>query len=202
VIRRCDAIEGNGQRCWRAAGSFVECHLTIRLERSRRWWVELTKEWVDDGDKSVSFRVGATARRSALSLDGKFMSAPLLVTTKQLHKLYAAGACLAAGVGAMYLASFFVASVLLVVLLVAGTSIAIAAALYALRSVRCPKCKITWVQWSMGHQPVGSWLHWLLAFSECPGCGYVSPDSGSATRLTIGSSDRGVSSPMSQGGDR
>jgi hypothetical protein len=115
------------------------------------------------------------------------MSAPLLVTTRQLRKLYFAGACLMVGISLMYLASLFSASVLLVVLLVAGTSIALAGGLFGLRSVRCPQCNVAWVQWSMGHQPVGSWLHWLLAFSECPGCGYVSPDSGSATRLTIGS---------------
>jgi hypothetical protein len=114
-----------------------------------------------------------------------------LVTTQQSRKLYVAGACFVVGVGVMYLASLFVASVLLVVLLVVGTSIAIAGVLFALRSVRCPRCNLAWVQWSMGHQPAGSWLRWLLAFSECPGCGYVTLDSGSATRLTIGSSDRG-----------
>ena len=141
-------------------------------------------------------------RRSTSSLDGKFMSAPLLVTTRQLRKLYFAGACLMVGISLMYLASLFAASVLLIVLLVAGTSIALAGALFGLRSVRCPQCNVAWVQWSMRHQPAGSWLHWLFAFSECPGCGYIASVSGSATRLTNGSSDRGTASSVSQGGDR
>jgi hypothetical protein len=70
------------------------------------------------------------------------MSAPLLVKTQQSGKLYAAGACFAIGVGVMYLASLFVASALLVVLLVAGASISLSAALFALRSIRCPKCNL------------------------------------------------------------
>ena len=130
------------------------------------------------------------------------MSAPLLVITRQSRKLYAAGACFAVGVGVMYLASLFVASVLLVILLLVGTSIVLAGAIFALRSVRCPQCNLAWVQWSMGSRPVGSWLRWLLAFSECPGCGYVAPVLGSATRLTIGSSDRGAVSSVSQGEGR
>ena len=45
-------------------------------------------------------------------------------------------------------------------------------ALYALSSVRCPKCNLRWVWWSVKHQPHTQWLHWLYQFTECPRCKY------------------------------
>ena len=106
---------------------------------------------------------------------------PLLVTTGQRSKLARAGYTFFAGLAALCVAKWGLSSLdraaflLVAVFACAVMSVAIA---YAFIAVRCPKCKLAWVRWSVSHQPYTQWLHWLYQFTACPGCAYtVSPGS-------------------------
>jgi hypothetical protein len=56
------------------------------------------------------------------------------------------------------------------VVLSAAALVGVIGTFYALYSVRCPKCNLRWVSWSLRHQSHGQWLHWLYEFTECPQC--------------------------------
>jgi hypothetical protein len=102
------------------------------------------------------------------------MSAPLIVATSQLRKLRIGGAVIVIGLGILNLPAFIVsATALKFSLMFVGAFTMIGAALYVLRSVRCPSCDLAWLQWTLGHQPFDRWLHWLMEFRECPRCGHA-----------------------------
>jgi hypothetical protein len=94
------------------------------------------------------------------------------------------GVVTATGIGVMYLARQPLVTELhpyaLFIVAILGTIIAVGGALGALYSVRCPKCRLAWLRWSMGHRPSGDWLHWLYRFEECPQCKYRAEGKASA----------------------
>jgi hypothetical protein len=49
------------------------------------------------------------------------------------------------------------------------------AVFYAFTRVRCPKCQLAWVRWSVANQSHTRWLHWLYEFTSCPKCGHTTP---------------------------
>lgn len=55
------------------------------------------------------------------------------------------------------------------------------AVFYAFARVRCPKCGLAWVRWSVANQPHTRWLHWLYEFTSCPKCGYSEPTADGGT---------------------
>lgn len=42
----------------------------------------------------------------------------------------------------------------------------------ALLTIRCPKCGLRLVLYSLSHMSVGKWLSWLLEVNACPQCGF------------------------------
>jgi hypothetical protein len=50
-----------------------------------------------------------------------------------------------------------------------GSVVLLSCAEFALRAVRCPACKLPWLQHALGQLPVGG-LKWLVTFDRCPGC--------------------------------
>jgi hypothetical protein len=102
-------------------------------------------------------------------------SEPLLRATDQTRKLSLAGVLGIMGCALLVLASWLHTNVSLLVfvqLLVSGGVLLSVAFLYPAVSVRCPRCNLAWVQWSLRNQPHNRWLHWLLAFVSCPRCGF------------------------------
>jgi hypothetical protein len=60
---------------------------------------------------------------------------------------------------------------------------AVAAVLFialALLFVRCPRCGLQWVAWSMSNRRLGTetprTMPWLLTFTSCPRCGLTSKE--------------------------
>lgn len=93
-------------------------------------------------------RLDRTLRRSAggaLLASGLVAASPLLL--HYYDSAIPAAACF--GLGAMAL---------------------LASAELALRGVRCPACKLPWLQHALGQMPLGGWLKWLTTFDRCPGC--------------------------------
>ena len=40
----------------------------------------------------------------------------------------------------------------------------------ALKTTRCPRCGLPWLQFALGERPMGNWIQWLITFTSCPGC--------------------------------
>jgi hypothetical protein len=61
----------------------------------------------------------------------------------------------------------------------------------ALRTIRCPRCGMPWLQFALGERPMGSWIHWLRSFTSCPECSLTIPAQGdSLSHLTTSWSGR------------
>ena len=109
------------------------------------------------------------------------MAPPLLQAAHQNKKLSTAGAfllvglLLMVGVGAW---SERLAPEHFFGMLAAGFVLAVGAALFAVYAVRCPRCRLAWVRWSLGNQSHGQWLHWLYDFTTWPGCGVSATSQG------------------------
>lgn len=99
---------------------------------------------------------------------------PLLIATGQHRRLRFGGYAFFAGFILIYAARTDVIEQLhpfaLFVVAAAGTLLATIGALLAIYTIRCPKCGLPWLRWSLGHRPAGDWLHWLYRFEECPQC--------------------------------
>ena len=98
----------------------------------------------------------------------------LLSATNQERALRNAGIGFFLGIAIAYLAREpFVAELhpyALYVVAISGALVAVASALTALYFIRCPKCGLAWLRWSIRHRPLGDWLNWMYRFSECPVC--------------------------------
>jgi len=117
----------------------------------------------------VAGYLGSLGRSAAMA------SQPLLRATDQVRKLRLAGLLGMVGFALLALASWLHTDISLLVfaqLFVSGGLLVSVALLYPAVSVRCPRCNLAWVQWSMRTQPHSRWLHWLLAFEACPRCGF------------------------------
>jgi hypothetical protein len=104
-------------------------------------------------------------------------SSPLLKATGQQRKLSRVGYCFFLGFALVTAAQWLplhAPKYLFMVLVAAGGVAMLAAASYALYAIKCPRCDLAWVRWSIGHQSVGNWLHWLYQFKQCPRCGHNS----------------------------
>jgi hypothetical protein len=101
----------------------------------------------------------------------------LLRATGQQRKLSRAGYVFFAGfalVTAPQWLPMHLSGKLFMALLTAGGVAMLSAAGYALYAIKCPRCDLAWVRWSIGHQSVNNWLHWLFEFTQCPKCGHNS----------------------------
>ena len=98
----------------------------------------------------------------------------LLVATGQQRRLRSAGIWLFVGLAITYAARLDAVAAIhpfaVLVIAALGASVAMISALFAVYSIRCPKCGLPWLRWSLGHRPAGDWLHWLYRFEECPQC--------------------------------
>jgi len=118
----------------------------------------------------VAGYLGSLGRSPAMA------SQPLLRATDQMRKLSLAGVLGIMGCALLAVASWLHTDISLLVfaqLLVSGGVLLSVAFLYPAVSVRCPRCNLAWVQWSLRTQPHNRWLHWLLAFEACPRCGFA-----------------------------
>lgn len=103
--------------------------------------------------------------------------APLLQFTGQRSKFAVAGVGFFGGAALCWLAGyllkreFAMAGVLLLCLALAAT---LGGCFIALRGIRCPSCRMPWVQAALG-RPLGNWLGWLLDLRECPKCHFAGP---------------------------
>ncbi len=59
---------------------------------------------------------------------------------------------------------------LVVSFVVGGMTTAILGLLFAIVSIRCPKCRKRWFWQAVNGQASGNWLSWILSRSECPKC--------------------------------
>lgn len=99
----------------------------------------------------------------------------LLKATGQHKKLARGGIISLVGMGLLWSLKWVPSSVPVEILVGGGVAfslIAIIGAVCATSSVRCPKCDLAWVRWSVSHQPHNQWLRWLYRFESCPRCGY------------------------------
>ena len=113
----------------------------------------------------------------SVNTDDVMESKSLLRTTDQMRKLKLAGVLGVVGCALLAVANrrrTELSLLLFASLLVSGGLLLSVAVLYPAVSVRCPRCDLAWVQWSMRTQPHNRWLHWLLAFVSCPRCGFSS----------------------------
>ena len=51
-----------------------------------------------------------------------------------------------------------------------GASSLFGGAIFAIRRIRCPSCKLRWIEYAFGSVSWGHWLSWLLTFDRCPRC--------------------------------
>lgn len=103
---------------------------------------------------------------------------PLLQATGQHVRLAHAGYIFFGGLGGLLIAhwseSWLPFEALLVATMLAAFSM-IFAVFLAFAKVRCPRCELPWVRWSVANQPHNQWLHWLYEFTVCPKCGHSAP---------------------------
>jgi high-affinity Fe2+/Pb2+ permease len=105
-------------------------------------------------------------------------STPLVKATGQLSGLAFSGAAMALGLAACVssagLLNYGYGSGF--ILFAVGATLLLVSPIYAIRHVKCPRCKIRWVQYAMGQKNASGWLVWLISFTECPECGLSTGD--------------------------
>ncbi len=111
-------------------------------------------------------------------------SEPLLRASRQTGKLIAVGVGFIGGAAALTFGDRLLrSSDIGWWVLAASAFVVIVAALYGFRSIRCPRCRTSWLHYALGELPFPSnFVGWLISFEECPKCGARSADltSGSA----------------------
>jgi hypothetical protein len=102
---------------------------------------------------------------------------PLLSATGQKTLLKTCGAVFATGLAMVVVAPVLLyrdQQIVAIGLFIVGTIAMLSGAFVALRWIRCPRCKIPWLQHALGEKDIGGWLSWLLGFTRCPECGLSS----------------------------
>ena len=51
-----------------------------------------------------------------------------------------------------------------------GAFLGMSGFIWAIFSIKCPKCKLKLLYFAIQKQKLGSWLTWLLELKECPQC--------------------------------
>jgi hypothetical protein len=98
----------------------------------------------------------------------------LLRATGQQRMLYVAAAlflCVAAASWAAKMVWLSSDSDAAFLVFIGCLALALGGAFYAARAIRCPRCGLKWLFWSVSTQRYSQWLHSLLELGVCPQCG-------------------------------